>query len=129
MTDNRKSTTLTRLKLQDPLLGHNLPESAAWLIVSLMELQAAFQDLQHLAASLNARELLSQTRMPAQFAPNLDPVALYCWRKGPLRAGSNADAAGQAAFWIDHGHTIKHLYSSLPAGLDTLSASRASLSG
>ena len=78
MTDNRKSTTLTRLKLQDPLLGHNLTESAPWLIVSLMQLQALFQDVQHLVASLNARELVSQTWMPAQLAPDLDPVALYC---------------------------------------------------
>jgi len=115
------------LQLLDAMFGHNLTESAPWLIASLMQLQALFQDLQHLVASLNARELVTQPRMPAQLATDLDPVALHLGRQGSFRAEPKTDAAGQAAVLIDSSHTIQHLENSFPAGLDTLSASGASI--
>lgn len=126
-TDNRITINLSKVEPLDPLLGHNLPESEAGPIALLMEFQAAFQNVQHLPASLNARKLVSQTGMPAQLAPDLDPVALALGRKGIFRAGSKAYAAGQAAFRIDPGHAGLHINGPFPAGLDTFSASRAGI--
>ncbi len=58
------------------LLSHQLTEPETRTVVFLLQLQASMQDMQHLIPGLNSGELVSQARMPAQFAPYLYPVAL-----------------------------------------------------
>ncbi len=113
------------MKLLDPVFGHKLPESAAGLVVFLVPLQALVQEFQDLIAGLNPGQFVSQTRMPAQLAADLNPITLALGRKSPLRTSSKTDTAGQASIRVDSGHCCRHLNGFLPAGLHTRSASRA----
>ncbi len=46
------------------------------LAVLGVKVQAVFYDLQDLMLTVNPRQLFCQLRMPAKFAPQLNPVSL-----------------------------------------------------
>jgi hypothetical protein len=64
------------LHLPGPLFGHNLAESQPRPVIVDVEPQAPLQDVQHPPAGLDARKLVSQTRMPPQLTSDLKAITL-----------------------------------------------------
>jgi hypothetical protein len=70
-----------------------------------MQGQTPFQNSQHLLPTVYLGQLISQPRMAAEFAPNLDSITLPRRKEDLLRTVPDTQATRKAASGIDPGNT------------------------